>query len=100
MHRRPPISTRTDPLFPSTTLFQSADSAVCVRAGRVAIRERIARTIDPRPLAVPCGKNAIVAGTGHLTELLRACDGSCSKILVDGGVEADTGCIQMFADRP
>src|SRR3546814_6987878 len=50
MIRRPPISTRTDTLFPYTTLFRSAE-IVCVarvtqgvrRGGKPALRQSIAR---------------------------------------------------------
>src|SRR3546814_3384289 len=36
MIRRPPRSTRTDTLFPYTTLFRSGRSAICWSAGRGA----------------------------------------------------------------
>src|SRR3546814_9500616 len=41
MIRRPPGSTRTDTLFPYTTLFRSADRAGFVGARRVAGMERV-----------------------------------------------------------
>src|SRR3546814_5223700 len=40
MIRRPPKSTRTDPLFPYTTLFRSVAAAVAV--GRRGVEQRIA----------------------------------------------------------
>src|SRR3546814_7231834 len=39
MIRRPPKSTRTDTLFPSTTLFRATGRAVRVVAGRTAITQ-------------------------------------------------------------
>src|SRR3546814_6226145 len=48
MIRRPPLSTRTDTLFPYTTLFRScawcvAAAAIgCARTGRGAVRRRLA----------------------------------------------------------
>src|SRR3546814_18381527 len=38
MIRRPPRSTRTDTLFPYTTLFRSAGSAICIDTRRPPIR--------------------------------------------------------------
>src|SRR3546814_3062608 len=45
MIRRPPRSTRTDTLFPYTTLFRSASTGArtCPRRARAARRPRIAR---------------------------------------------------------
>src|SRR3546814_9995018 len=40
MIRRPPRSTRTDPLFPYPTLFRSADRAIGVARGRPRARRR------------------------------------------------------------
>src|SRR3546814_3145950 len=53
MIRRPPISTRTDPLFPYTTLFRSAGTIIRTRhhdADRRALRtgnEGLAAVDDP-----------------------------------------------------
>src|SRR3546814_12338738 len=40
MSRRPPRSTRTDTLFPYTTLFRSGDQARALHAGRTDIADR------------------------------------------------------------
>src|SRR3546814_2306594 len=40
MIRRPPRSTRTDTLFPYTTLFRSSGQPRAVAAGRVRLRRR------------------------------------------------------------
>src|SRR3546814_6888648 len=53
MLRRPPISTRTDTLFPSTTLFRSAHALARYGGARVAILHPGAQTeaIADLPLA-------------------------------------------------
>src|SRR3546814_8783916 len=40
MLRRPPRSTRTDTLFPYTTLFRSAHDAILIRPGRTSFPEQ------------------------------------------------------------
>src|SRR3546814_15109062 len=54
----PPISTRTAPLFPSTTLFRSHAAAVPLHLHDVAGRPQV----DLRPGALGKGKGAIEAG--------------------------------------
>src|SRR3546814_10689592 len=61
MIRRPPISTRTAPLFPSTTLFRSL--------GGVAIA--LAIGLDPR---LGVGATHALAGIGRI-----ACRGGCGE---------------------
>src|SRR3546814_2045746 len=78
MIRRPPRSTRTDTLFPYTTLFRSAlrlvggtverghradDDGRAVHA-RLLRPGRPARTVDPRDCrrALPTGRMAVAAG--------------------------------------
>src|SRR3546814_21140993 len=48
MIRRPPRSTRTDTLFPYTTLFRSARSGVAaeITADRTAVAERQGEAVD------------------------------------------------------
>src|SRR3546814_3258553 len=65
MIRRPPISTRTDTLFPYTTLFRSDDDgAPCWRRPQVARRSIDQRLIDatkvepPKPLTRECEEPA------------------------------------------
>src|SRR3546814_15155675 len=55
MIRRPPRSTRTDTLFPYTTLFRSdrADSASIRLANRPACRESATQFPQPGPAASP-----------------------------------------------
>src|SRR3546814_20590195 len=45
MKRRPPISTRTDTLFPYTTLFRSSEIAVELEPGEAAGELQLAVTI-------------------------------------------------------
>src|SRR3546814_21200378 len=52
MIRRPPSSTRTDPLFPYTTLFRSKFSIAIPDAALADLRQRLALT---RWLAEPAG---------------------------------------------
>src|SRR3546814_1870751 len=54
MVRRPPRSTRTDTLFPYTTLFRATDKLITTRPGFEADRKR-ARAIldDERQIAMP-----------------------------------------------
>src|SRR3546814_2203066 len=46
MIRRPPRSTRTDTLFPYTTLFRSAGAVGADQAGDAAFRHREAAMVD------------------------------------------------------
>src|SRR3546814_7081916 len=48
MRRRPPRSTRTDPLFPYTTLFRSGRDAAPGDPARARARRRLIRTGDER----------------------------------------------------
>src|SRR3546814_2244087 len=66
MLRRPPRSTRTDTLFPYTTLFRSA------AAGRAASSLRLedGRSLDPRqPLALCLRLSRISRSEEHTSEL-------------------------------
>src|SRR3546814_8069682 len=49
MIRRPPRSTRTDTLFPYTTLFRSHDDWICLRsrAGETTLRALITERVAP-----------------------------------------------------
>lgn len=62
--------------------------------------ERVARTIDARPLAVPHGKHALDLGTGIERDLLRAEHGSGAKILVHGGQELDPVLFELHLAAP
>src|SRR3546814_4606582 len=54
MIRRPPRSTRTDTLFPYTTLFRS-DREVCFEGAQVAVVDADQARIEPRQRAVEFG---------------------------------------------
>src|SRR3546814_5155103 len=58
MIRRPPRSTRTDTLFPYTTLFRSSDRAP--RSDRIRPRRLLARRADERARG-RCGNEAAAA---------------------------------------
>src|SRR3546814_2985789 len=59
MIRRPPRSTRTDTLFPYTTLFRSQDPAVAGRGGSHDLR--LSKALPARPEEHGC---PTTAGTG------------------------------------
>src|SRR3546814_9960634 len=56
MIRRPPRSTRTDTLFPYTTLFRSPASPCADRDGGSACRHRASRSWCRCPAAQPPGR--------------------------------------------
>src|SRR3546814_2341317 len=70
MIRRPPRSTRTDTLFPYTTLFRSAAQVLnetqSAEAPRIVLRTRIGRQLL---LAAHQAKLAIVRSEEHTSEL-------------------------------
>src|SRR3546814_12892259 len=51
MIRRPPRSTRTDTLFPYTTLFRSHHHVVVAAAGAVAVEIRLANLMFHKPFS-------------------------------------------------
>src|SRR3546814_9408416 len=69
MIRRPPRSTRTDTLFPYTTLFRSVVSAACGEDGVAATESAIASATPPiimRRITV-----LIASPRGYITKLYR-----------------------------
>src|SRR3546814_2705969 len=58
MIRRPPRSTRTDTLFPYTTLFRSVGALVRKHAPVVEARRPVARSLAEMPLAEDRGRVA------------------------------------------
>src|SRR3546814_7255907 len=68
MIRRPPISNRTDTLFPYTTLFRSCPSSQCRRAlrGRCGGSER-----NKKAGAETSGRNRSEEHTSELQSLMR-----------------------------
>src|SRR3546814_16137620 len=66
MLRRPPRSTRTDTLFPYTTLFRSERDAGPVAGARDAEARKEFRRRDPQAAAAhPAGRSAQVAAVDH-----------------------------------
>ena len=55
----------------------------------IAVMQRIARAVDPRPLAIPHGKDALDPRIGVQRGLLRAQHGGCAQILVHRRQEGD-----------
>src|SRR3546814_2394464 len=68
MIRRPPISTRTDTLFPYTTLFRSGLSDPG-RVSEQALDGRLERVQDPRAAALSRHDVAEVRSEEHTSEL-------------------------------
>ena len=67
-------------------------AAVLRRAREVAVLERIARTIDPRPLAVPEREHAIVVAlVPEQADLLRAPDGGRREVLIQAFLKLHLG---------
>src|SRR3546814_10321959 len=80
MIRRPPRSTRTDTLFPYTTLFRSG-------AQHVGVSKDIARAVDAIPLAIPDAKHPIDLGRAERAVHLRAPERCSCQVLVEAGLE-------------
>src|SRR3546814_12116505 len=101
MIRRPPRSTRTDTLFPYTTLFRSglvgkhrrlgcvviaADGQYAPQWGgaqHVGVSKDIARAVDAIPLAIPDAKHPIDLGRAERAVHLRAPERCSCQVLVD-----------------
>src|SRR3546814_1889790 len=70
MIRRPPISTRTDTLFPYTTLFRSAEAAAVRRASRAhdCARHFLGTAVERNGRARPHRRSGCRddAGTGRM----------------------------------
>src|SRR3546814_11005450 len=61
MRRRPPISTRTDTLFPYTTLFRSPARSVCGGSAHIQEKARMSVRPHPRPrVHFNCGDNSVI----------------------------------------
>src|SRR3546814_19346995 len=85
MYRAPPISTRTDPLFPNTPLFRSGRN----RKGRRNAEDGGA-VIAQRPIQV--GKAQVVAdGEAHQPERRLDSDAPCPARIGDGFAPALAG---------
>src|SRR3546814_17102043 len=95
MIRRPPRSTRTDTLFPYTTLFRSEHERVAV-----LVRERRlpARQLDLLQLVVAAQAEVVLAAAGHRVQGEAELDVAAAALwraaldvahLVDGAVVLD-----------
>ncbi len=62
---------------------QRQHAAVGRGAGRVAVLQRVAAAVDPRPLAVPDRKDAVIFGAGEQPDLLAAPHRGGGQLLVD-----------------
>src|SRR3546814_7978353 len=117
MIRRPPKSTRTDPLFPDTTLCRSPvpyhqqPFGPATRTGQFGLRQPLRRIesavrtdgnalslpqrhLIARPLPVPCRDDHLPLQQGHDAGLAR---GPYLELLAGGG---DTGIADEQDERP
>lgn len=69
-------------------------------AGGIGVLEGIGGAVQPRPLAVPIGKDAIGLGLTRQPHLLTAPDGGGRQILVEAGLEVDVVQGQMLLRPP
>ena len=69
-------------------------------AGEVGVLEHVARTVDPRPLAVPQAEHPLVAGAAEQPGLLAAPYRGGGEVLVDAGLEADVVAIEKARRAP
>ena len=79
---------------------QQQHPAVARRPGRIAVLQRIAAAVDPGPLAVPHGKDAVVFGAGKEPQLLAAPDRRRRHLLVDRRLKADVVALDEAARTP
>ena len=70
---------------------QRQHAAMLRRACQVGVTEDVARAVDARPLAVPDGKDAVVAPLAGEFRLLRAPAGGGCEFLVQPRLEDDIG---------
>src|SRR3546814_7060458 len=76
MIRRPPRSTRTDTLFPYTTLFRS----VSVQRAHQARRRRVAHSACPAASIAACAQVAHVRAPPHWTPRVRRSEEHTSEL--------------------
>src|SRR5260370_42544773 len=74
--------------------------AMARRPGGIAVLQRIAAAVDPGPLAVPHGEDAVVFGAGEEAELLAAPHCGRGHLLVDRRLEADVVALDKAAPPP
>jgi hypothetical protein len=74
--------------------------AVGRRAGGVAVLEDIAAAVDPRSLAVPQCKYAVVFSPGEEADLLTTPNRRGAELLIDRRLKADVVAIEKPARAP
>ncbi len=70
-------------------------AAVLPGASGIGMLEHVAAAIDPRPLAVPHAKHAVMLGAGREIDLLRTPNRGCGEIFIDAGLKHDLVLHQM-----
>src|SRR5215470_15621204 len=79
---------------------QRNDAAVLRGAGSIRMFERIERTVDARPLAVPDAEHAIDLGAGEHADLLAAPYRGRGEVFVEAGDEGDVLLLQEGLRAP
>ena len=79
---------------------QQQHPAIARGAGGIAVLEGVAAAVDARPLAVPHGKDALVAGAGEQIELLAAPYRGGAQFFVDRRLELDVIAFAKAARLP
>src|SRR3546814_12811826 len=106
MIRRPPRSTRTDTLFPYTTLFRSVDPGPCI-AGEAHKAEADGPGIgeqgrdrgdDAFPVAQPHPPLGNAAAPPHAVPAVERNSGQPPRLLADGGLERGRKMLARGAD--
>ncbi|MNG03134.1 hypothetical protein D3C84_862000 [compost metagenome] len=75
-------------------------AAVRMRTRDVAVLERVAGTVDTRPLAVPDGEYAVLVGLRCASEHLRAPHRGGGQIFVDARLEQDVVLVEQLLHPP
>ncbi len=79
---------------------QRDDAAPGRGAGKVGMAQRVAGTVDPRPLAVPDAEDAVIAPLAAQLRLLRAPQGRRRQVLVDRRLEEDIRRLEHLGRAP
>ncbi len=68
---------------------QGENAAQCRGSSKISVLQHIAGAVDPRALAVPQAKDAVLAVTVEQGDVLGAPDRCGSEVLVDAALDDD-----------
>jgi len=66
----------------------------------IHVLEHVAAAVDPRPLAIPHRKHAVVPGGTDQIDLLRAPHGGRGQVFIHARHELDMTCLQELVGFP